>query len=315
MDGAVSTRPQGTGTPAAGRPAPAPRAAWWRSRSLKGIGYVAPTAVVVVVFFLVPLVLVGWMSLNRWPLLGAPTLNAPDNYTRIPDNPLFADAVRFTVKYTIIVTILLLVIALGLALLVQERRRGTGLYRMTYLLPAGVGFAAAALLFYGLYSTEIGPLDGILRAVGLVDEPVSWTGTPNAALFSTIALVIWRFAGFQMLILLTGLQSIPLELYEAARVDGASRLQAFWRITIPLLRPTLALLLVLSITGSLLAFDQFFILTQGQPDNSTITMVMVIYREAFFRFDLGAAAALSVVVLVALVALNTLQLRVLRRGD
>jgi multiple sugar transport system permease protein len=260
-------------------------------------------------------VLVLWMSLNRWPLLGSPTVNAPDNYTRIPDNPLFLEAVKFTLKYTVVITILLLAVAMGLALLVQERRRGVGLLRTTYLLPSGVGFATAALLFYGLYSNEIGPLDGILRGLGITDAPFSFTGTPNAALFSTIALVIWRFAGFQMLILLTGLQAIPLELYEAARVDGASRSQAFWRITVPLLRPTLALLLVLSVSGSLLAFDQFFILTQGQPDNSTLTMVMVIYREAFFRFDLGAAAALSVVVLGVLVAVNALQLRVLRHHD
>jgi multiple sugar transport system permease protein len=312
---ATSTRPPDT-APArrpgglAGR-----RAAWWRSRSLKGVGYTAPTAAIVLVLFLTPLVLVFWMSLNRWPLLGAPRVNAPDNYTRIPDNPLFLDAVRFTLKYTVIVTVLLLAVALGLALLVQERRRGVGFFRTTYLLPSGVGFAAAALLFYGLYSTEIGPLHGILRGLGLVEESFSFRGTPNTALFSTIALVIWRFAGFQMLILLTGLQSIPLELYEAARVDGATRWQLFRRITVPLLRPTLALLLVLSVSGSLLAFDQFFILTQGQPDNSTLTMVMVIYREAFFRFDLGAAAALSVVVLLVLVALNALQLRVLRRRD
>jgi multiple sugar transport system permease protein len=291
------------------------RAAWWRSRGLKGVGYTAPTAAIVLVLFLTPLVLVFWMSLNRWPLLGAPRVNAPDNYTRIPDNPLFLDAVWFTLKYTVIVTVLLLAVALALALLVQERRRGVGFFRTTYLLPSGVGFAAAALLFYGLYSTEIGPLHGILRGLGLVEESFSFRGTPNTALFSTIALVIWRFAGFQMLILLTGLQAIPLELYEAARVDGATRWQLFRRITVPLLRPTLALLLVLSVSGSLLAFDQFFILTQGQPDNSTLTMVMVIYREAFFRFDLGAAAALSVVVLLVLVALNALQLRVLRRRD
>jgi multiple sugar transport system permease protein len=127
--------------------------------------------------------------------------------------------------------------------------------------------------------------------------------------------VLWRFAGFTMLILLTGLQAIPLDVYEAARVDGCSRLQAFRYITLPLLRPALALMLVLSITGSLLAFDQFFILTQGGPDNSTVSVVMVIYREAFFRFDLGSAAALSVIVLVALVLLNVLQLSVLRRGE
>jgi multiple sugar transport system permease protein len=311
---ATSTRPPDTA--AARRPATSPAGrAMRRARALKGIGYTAPTAAIVVVLFLAPLVLVFWMSLNRWPLLGAPRVNAPDNYTRIPDNPLFLDAVRFTLKYTVIVTVMLLLVALGLALLVQERRRGTGFFRTTYLLPSGVGFAAAALLFYGFYSTEIGPIHGILRSLGLIEETFSFRGTPNSALFSTIALVIWRFAGFQMLILLTGLQSIPLELYEAARVDGASRWQAFRRITVPLLRPTLALLLVLSVSGSLLAFDQFFILTQGQPDNSTLTMVMVIYREAFFRFDLGAAAALSVVVLLVLVALNALQLRVLRRRD
>jgi multiple sugar transport system permease protein len=279
------------------------------------MGYATPTAVVVVVFFLTPLALVFWMSLHRWPLLGPHTGNFPGDYTKVADNDLFWDAVRFTLTYTVAVTILLSALALGLALLVQERRRGVGFYRAAYFLPGAVGFASASLLFYGLFSSSIGPLDPLLRHLGLIDRPVSWTGTPNHALFSTIALVLWRFAGFNMLILLTGLQAIPLEVYEAARVDGCSRLQAFRYITLPLLRPALALMLVLSITGSLLAFDQFFILTQGGPDNSTVSVVMVIYREAFFRFDLGSAAALSVIVLVALVLLNVLQLRVLRRGD
>jgi multiple sugar transport system permease protein len=188
-----------------------------------------------------------------------------------------------------------------------------GFFRTAYFLPGVVGFAAAALLFYGFYS-EGGALDNILIDLGIVDEPVSWIGTPNAALFSTIALVIWRFAGFNMLILLTGLQSIPTDVYEAARSDGANRWQTFRYITLPLLRPTIALMLVLSITGSLLAFDQFFILTRGGPENSTVSMVMVIYREAFTRFDLGAAAAISVLLLLVLIVFNVLQLRVLGRG-
>jgi multiple sugar transport system permease protein len=118
-----------------------------------------------------------------------------------------------------------------------------------------------------------------------------------------------------MLLLLVGLNTIPTELYEAARVDGASRWQTFRRITLPLLRPTLALLLILSITGSLLAFDQFYILTRGGPSNSTVSVVMVIYREAFTRFNLGTAAALSTIVLVALLVLNALQFRVLRGSE
>jgi multiple sugar transport system permease protein len=282
------------------------------SRKAQGWLYAAPTAVIVGVLFLAPLVLVVWMSLNHWPLLGQATLNAPDNYAKIPDNPLFFDAVLFTLKYTLITTVLLSVLALGLALLVQERRPGVAFFRTAFFLPGAVGFAAAALLFYGMLNNDFGPIGPLLRNLGIAKEPIKWIGTPNMALFSTIALVLWRFAGFNMLILLTGLQAIPVEVYEAARSDGANRWQIFTKITMPLLRPTLALMLILSVTGSLLAFDQFFIFTNGGPDNSTTTMVMVVYRDAFFRFDLGGAAALSVVLLVALVGLNTLMMRRLR---
>jgi multiple sugar transport system permease protein len=283
----------------------------WR-RSAAGMIYAAPTAVIVGVFFLLPLVLVFWMSANRWRILGSPTFNFPDNFTKIPDNQLFLDSVTFTLKYTVITTVLLSGIALALALSVQSSRPGVGLFRTAYFLPGVVGFAAASVLFYAFY-TQSGPLDDLLINLGITDEPVNWLGTPNAALFSTIGMVIWRFAGFNMLILLTGLQAIPTEVYEAARSDGASRWQMFRYITLPLLRPTIALMLVLSITGSLLAFDQFFILTRGGPDGSTVSMVMVIFREGFTRFDLGSAAAISVLLLIVLVLLNVIQLRVLGR--
>jgi multiple sugar transport system permease protein len=279
-------------------------------RSLVGMAYAAPTAVIVGVFFIVPLVLVFWMSANRWRVLGSPTFNFPDNYSAVADNQLFRDSVSFTLKYTAITTIVLSLIALGLALLVQNQRPGVGFFRTAYFLPGAVGFAAASLLFYGFYSGS-GPVDSVLRDLGIIDEPINWLGTPNAALFSTIAMVTRRFAGFNMLILLTGLQSIPTDVYEAARSDGATSWQMFRYITLPLLRPTIALMLVLSITGSLLAFDQFFILTRGGPDGSTVSMVMVIFREGFTRFNLGSAAAISVLLLIVLVALNVIQLRVL----
>ena len=114
------------------------------------MAYAAPAALVVGVFFLVPLVLVLWMSLHEWPLIGEPTLNLPNNYTGIADNPLFVDAVLFTLKYTVIVTIVLFTSAFGLALLVQRRRPGVGLFRTAFFLPGAVGFATASLLFYGL---------------------------------------------------------------------------------------------------------------------------------------------------------------------
>jgi multiple sugar transport system permease protein len=302
--------------PRATRPgAPAPRRRWWTSRAAQGAGYAAPTAFVVGLFFLAPLGLLVWMSLHDWPVLADPTFNAPDNYTAIGDNHLFTDAVRFTLKYTAVVTVVLSLVALGLALLVQHSRPGVGLFRTAFFLPGTIGLAATSLMFLGLLNGRFGPIDPLLMDLGITDEPVAWVGTPNSALFSTIALVTWRFAGFNMLILLVGLHAIPVEVYEAARVDGAGPWHMLTRITLPLLRPTIALMLIISITGSLVAFDQFFIFTRGRPSNSTQSVVMVIFREAFVRNDLGAAAALCAVLLVTLLVLNTFLLRILRRRE
>lgn len=284
------------------------------SRKLAGALYAAPVAAFVLVFFVAPLLLVGRMSASDWPLLaGDLGINLPDNYAGIADNPLFWPAVGFTLKYTGIVVVILIGLSLLLALIVADRRKGTGFFRTAYFLPTTLGLASASLLFFGFYSPAIGPLDPLLDSLGL--GPVSWLGTPTAALWSTVVLIVWKFAGFFMIILLVGLQSIPPDVYEAARLDGANRWQSFWHVTVPLLWPALGLVLILSVTGSLLAFDQFFILTKGGPDNSTVTVVQLIYREAFQRFDLGAAAAISVVVLAALLVLNIGQFRALRRDD
>lgn len=282
---------------------------------LVGWAYAAPTTVVVLLFFAVPLVLMVWMSLNNWPLIGSHSFAPTVNYRALDHNDLLRKAVVFTVKYTLILTVLLTLVGLGLALLFQERRRGTTFFRTAIFLPAAIGLATASLLFFGLFSPQVSPISSTLQHLGLVNNPIDFLGTPDRALWSTIGVVVWRFAGFDMLLILVGLNSIPTDLYEAAGVDGASRLQTFRLVTLPLLRPTLALVLILSITGSLLAFDQFYVLTRGGPSDSTVTLVMVIYREAFTRFNLGTAAALSVLVLVLLLVVNALQFRLIRRED
>jgi multiple sugar transport system permease protein len=283
--------------------------------ALTGWLYASPTALVVAGLFVAPLVMMVWMSFNQWPLIGDHQFNGLDNYRVVAANDLVVQAVEFTLIYSVVVTVILTALGLGLALLVQEGHRGVGIFRTAFFLPTSVGLASASLLFLGLYSVQIGPIDPLLRQLGLIHGEFDSLATPTSALFSSIALIVWRFAGFDMLLLLVGLSRIPTDVYEAARLDGASSVQVFRRITLPLLRPSLAMVLILSITGSLLAFDQFYILTRGGPSNSTVSIVMVIYREAFTRFNLGTAAALSVVTMGVLLALNSLQLRLLRGSD
>jgi multiple sugar transport system permease protein len=196
--------------------------------------------------------------------------------------------------------------------LVQEASRWNSLLRTAFLVPSALGLAAASLLFYALYAPS-GPFAGLLALVGFGNGSVSLLGTPNSALWSTVAVIVWRFAGFYMLLLLVGLQGIPADVYEAARVDGAGRWQIFRHVTLPLLKSSLALCTILCVTGSLLAFEQFYILTRGGPDNTTVTIVQLVYNVAFQgRNDLGVAAALSLVVLLGLIIINAAQLRALR---
>ncbi|MGN6239565.1 MAG: carbohydrate ABC transporter permease [Cellulosimicrobium cellulans] len=288
-----------------------------RSQAARGWAYAAPTAVFVLVFFVLPVLLVGQMSVSDWPLLaGNRGPNFPDNFRDAVDNRFFWDSIVFTLKYTVIATVLLIALGLGFALLVQESSRWKSFLRTSILVPSALGLASASLLFYALYSPQVGPISPLLERLGIVDEPVSFLGSPEGALWSTVFLIVWRFAGFYMLLLMVGLQGIPHEVYEAARMDGANRWQTFGRVTLPLLRPSLALCTIMCVTGSLLAFDQFYILTKGGPDNSTITVVQLIYNIAFQgQNDLGVAAALSIIVLAALVLINVAQVRGMRAPE
>jgi multiple sugar transport system permease protein len=293
---------------------PGRTSAWTRRRQLAGIAYALPTLFFVVVFFLLPLVIVGQMSASDCKLLGGDKgINFPTNYQSLNSSPLFWPAIEFTIRYTVIVTVLLIGLGLGLALIVQEASRWVGMLRTVFLIPLAVGLAAASLLFWGFYSDSIGPVNPLLQDLGIINKPILFFATHTNAFLSTVFMIIWKFVGLYMLILLVGLQAISTEYYEAASIDGAGRWQTFRHITLPLLRPSLALALILCVTGSLLAFDHFYLLTKGGPDNSTVTIVQLIYQQAFVRQNLGTAAALSIVLLVALLILNTIWFRLLRR--
>jgi multiple sugar transport system permease protein len=280
-----------------------------------GLGFVAPTVVLVAGLFLVPLGILVYMSLTNWPLLGSPTFDGLDNYRQLGQDDQFVGAIKFTLIYTAITTVVLFAVAFALVAISSTRRKGAVFYRTAFFLPYVVGTAAASSMWWVNSNDQLGVFSKAIQAVGITHQPPGLLATPNRALFTAIALVIWKFVGFQVMVLLVGLQAIPAELYEAARMDGATTWQRLRYITIPSLRPTLALLTILSVTGSLLAFDQFFVLTHGGPDNSTVTVVLALYNKAFQSFRLGNAAAEAVVVLVVLVLVNMVQLRLFRERE
>jgi len=277
-----------------------------------GLLFVLPAVLFTVVFFLIPLVMTVFMSLNDWPLLGQHEFIGLENYANLVNDRQFWNSLWFTTRYTLLVTPMIFILAFGLALLVNLPLHGVGIFRTIYFLPVVIGLGTSSLLWVWLLHDRVGAIDAILLGLGLIDRPIVWLADPNFAMLAIIMSVVWKTVGFTMILLLTGMQAIPLELYEAARVDGASYLGRLRYITMPLLRRTFALALILSVIGSYLGFDQFFIMTAGGPQNSTISVVYWIYKNSFTNFKLGYGASMSIVLLVVLVILSVIQLRLLR---
>lgn len=288
---------------------PPPKSQW------VALVFIAPALVLVLVFFIVPLVMAIWMSLHNWPLMGSPKFIGLTNYIRLASDKNFLNSLIFTGKYTVLVTIAIFVVAFPLAIFVDNKTRLTGFFRTSYFLPSVVGFATSCLLWVWLLSPDNGLFSVALQRLGLVDKPIQFIANYHLAFMSIIIMVVWRMAGFTMLLLLTGIQAIPHDIHEAARIDGATAWQRFRLVTLPLMKRTLALTMVMSIAGSILAFDQFYIITLGGPRKQTMTAVYQIYNNSFISFKLGYGAAMSVVLMLILVAFTILQLYILRSKE
>jgi multiple sugar transport system permease protein len=297
------------------RPAGRRRNSLARRRGVLGVVYVLPAAVLLGLFFIWPLLRTIYISFFDYPILGPSTFIGVQNYVDAFSDSEFGSAVVFTLFYTVITTPVLLVVGFGLAALVRRRTRAARIFQTVYFVPVVIGLASASYLWVFIWQPDIGPLTDLLARLGIGNASDNLFANPVTAFSIVLGMVVWKTAGLQMLLLLSGIQSIPEEVVEASRMDGAGRWQTFRLITLPLLRPTLALVLVFSVAGSLLAFDQFYIMTSGGPDNSTITAVFQIYRTGFVQFHLGYASALSILLMLVLGAVSVVQLLLLRNSD
>jgi multiple sugar transport system permease protein len=286
-----------------------------RSR-LVGFAYLAPALAFVLVFTVYPLGQMMWMSLHNWSLLTPPVFVGLDNYERVFGDRQFWVSFLFTLKYTALITPVLIVGGYLLALLTAHNSPLRKVTRTVVFIPVVIGLGVSSLLWYWLFSADFGLVNRALIDLGLVSGPVLWLGVD--ADMSNLAIstsVVWKVIGFGMILFVGAIQAVPTEITEATMVDGAGYWQRVTRVILPLTLRTVLLVTLLSVIGSLLAFDQFYIMTAGQPQNETATSVFYVYLNSFPYLRLGYGAALSMVLAVTILAFTVVQLLLTRRSE
>jgi len=284
-------------------------------RKLVGFAYVLPALAFVAAFTLYPLGRMVWISFNDWTLLTPPEPVGLDNYRDAGDDEQFWRALRFTLKYTVLITPILMIGGYLLALLTAVNTPLRRLTRTVVFAPVVIGLGASSLLWYWLFSPRYGLVNAALEDLGLIDQPVLWLGVdPTTSLWAVIVSVVWKVIGFGTLLFVGAIQAIPREVNEAALVDGASYLQRTVRVTLPLTMRTVLLVTLISVIGSVLAFDQFYLMTAGQPLNQTATAVFYVYLNAFPFLKLGYGAALSLILAAFVLVLTVTQMVLSRRS-
>jgi multiple sugar transport system permease protein len=280
-----------------------------------GVLLVAPAFLFVLLLVVLPLAFAIYISLTNWPLIGSVKFIGLDNYRNLPDDTTFWHATVYTLVYTAIVTGPIFVLGYAMAVLVRSNRRGSVFFRTAVFLPYVIGLSTLSFITLLEVQPNSGIVNVILDKLRISDGTTAWLVNTVPATAVICLLVIWFAAGLTMMLLMAGMQGIPSEVYESADIDGASWWDKEFRITMPMLRRTIALSLILSVIGSFLAFNQFFILTQGGPGTSTTTVVMWIYERAFVELHLGAATMLSLVLVVVVGVVSAIQFFLLRTDN
>ncbi|MQM26031.1 carbohydrate ABC transporter permease [Glycomyces albidus] len=266
--------------------------------------FISPFFVLFTLFMVVPIAAGIYLSLTRWAGLGSPEYIGADNYTRLFQDPSFGAALVNTAIYTAFA----LIVVVPVSLLIAQALNARGLklrdfFRLTYFMPVVLSPIIVALVFGLVFDGEYGLFNAVLEAL-FGFGGVSWLTDPFWARVVVVILVLWRWTGYLTIFFLAGMQAIPREMHEAAEVDGAGPVRRFFSITLPQLKPVTAFIAVTMLVNTAQIFEEPFLLTQGGPGESTLSVSMFIYRSAFQRQELGYAAAAGVVMFIIIFVLG-----------
>ena len=286
-----------------------------KTSSYVGLLYVAPALAFVLTFTVYPLAQMVWMSLHNWSLIAPKKYIGFGNFVKAWNDPQVWTSLEFTLKYTLFITPILMILGYLIALLTAENSPMRRFTRSVVFAPVVIGLGASSLLWYWLFSYDFGLINRVLMDIGFIAKPVVWFGADaDISMWAVIVSIVWKVIGFGTILFVAAIHAIPGEIGEAAMVDGASYWQRVRAITLPLTAKTILLVTLVSVIGSLLAFDQFYIMTAGQPRNLTATSVFLIYLNSFPYLKLGYGAALSLILAGIILVCTFLQMLLSRRS-
>ncbi|OIO56024.1 MAG: sugar ABC transporter permease [Candidatus Marinimicrobia bacterium CG1_02_48_14] len=281
----------------------------WMSPAL----FLAPALLLIAVFFFIPVVASFLMSFTDFDIYSlADSSNARfvglENYKNLLSDPLFWKAMRNTLYFVFVGVPLSLIVSLGTALLLNSKLiRFMSLFRLAYFLPVVTTLVAVAVVWRYIYHPSFGLVNYLLSFMGI--GAVDWLGNPKWAMLALILMAVWKNFGYNMIIFIAGLQNIPPELYESARIDGAGKWQELLHITLPMLLPTTIFVSIITIIGYFQLFAEPYVMTQGGPMNATLSIVLLMYQEGFRWWRMGYSAALAFVLFMILFIATLVQLR------
>lgn len=281
----------------------------WRAW-LTAYVFLLPSVIVLGAFTFYPVVEAARLSFWRWRILrGEPVFIGLANYEALLSSEDFWQAMWNTLYFAGVSIPVGMGLALFIALLLNRPLRGLGLYRTAYFLPTITSLVAVSVVWMWIYHPDVGLMNSVLALVGL--PPARWLNEPRTAMLALIILGVWRGLGYNVIIYLAGLQSIPTHLYEAAKLDGAGRWQLLRYITWPLLTPTSFFILIIAVINSFQSFTQVHVMTQGGPVGSTTVIVYYLFQQAFQQFNMGYGSAVAMVLFAIILALTVIQFKFL----
>lgn len=279
-----------------------------RKQNLIGRLFVAPPVLLFLIFTLLPMGMAIGLSFTDYDIINAPKFSGLHNFEKMFHDEFFWIALRNTCYYTVLYVPLGLLLSLGTALFLNSERRMVGLFRTLFYLPVLSSSVATATLWFWILNPQLGLLNGILGFFG-IDGP-AWLYNSKLAMISIVMMSLWAGFGGNMMIFLSGLKGIPITYYEAAKVEGAGRMQRFRYITMPSLTKTTFLVSTMLIIGTFQVFDQAFVLTKGGPGNATITLVYYIYNNGFNNLNMGYASAISLVLFLIIITMTVINQKI-----